>query len=69
MPAVVSLGVSSFRGSTFGHYLRSHEDASTMSPKCVGWARPVFEMKPVVAQGDRAAYVLQPGAPPGGSAL
>ena len=72
-----------FSTDELGQYLKSYEDVSGLSgvPKCTGLVRPVFEMKPVQQQAQNAGgssnsssssgsgYVLQPGAPPGHSAL
>ena len=70
-----------FSASALGQYLRSHEDTSGAFPKCAGLVRPIFEVKPVLGQqagagggsssssGGGQAYVVQPGAPPGQSAL
>ena len=61
-----------FSADTLGQYLKSYEDvgnyASSGVPKCTGLVRPVFEMKPVQT-AQNAGSVLQPGAPPGHSAL
>ena len=68
-----------FSTDALGQYLKSYEDVSGV-PKCTGLVRPVFEMKPVQQAQTYAgssssssssgySYVLQPGAPPGHSAL
>ncbi len=65
---------AAFSASTLGQYLCSHEDVSGGVPKCIGLLRPVFEVRPAPAQqsgssGGASAYVLQPGAAVGRSAL
>ena len=61
-----------FSTDALGQYLKSYEDVSGV-PKCTGLVRPVFEMKPVqqaqMESSSGSGYVLQPGAPPGHSAL
>ena len=67
-----------FSTDALGQYLKSYEDVSGV-PKCTGLVRPVFEMKPVQqaqnagnsssSSSSGSGYVLQPGAPPGRSAL
>ena len=59
-----------FSTDELGQYLKSYEEVSGLSgvPKCTGLVRPVFEMKPVQT-AQNAGSVLQPGAPPGHSAL
>ena len=69
-----------FSTDALGQYLKSYEDVSGV-PKCTGLVRPVFEMKPVQqaqnagssssssSPAPGSGYVLQPGAPPGHSAL
>ena len=57
---------------TLGQYLRSNEE-SNAAPKCMGYVRPVFEVRPQQTpppvQPGAPAYNVQPGAPPGNSML
>ena len=61
-------GIADFSASTFGQYVRAHEDTSGV-PKCKGMCRPIFEHKTTSSRGGAAGVHLEPGAPAGKSAL
>ena len=52
-------GVAKFEAATLGQFLRSHEDALTVPPKCKGLVRPVFEMKASQYE-PQGLYALMP---------
>ena len=61
------LGIADFSASTFGQYVRAHEDTSGV-PNSKGLCRPIFEHKTNSSSGA-AGFHLEAGAPTGKSAL